>query len=325
MGRGHHDGCDDRRDVRIDHARVAYCWGLLRFNSFAGSRRPVAVPGGYRFTSISVGTFHSCALTAEGRAVCWGRYQFVSTDQQPPAPIVDTLRFSTLAVGNGYACGLVQQRLHCRERSALRFEPRVDSVRFQSVSSANGVVCALDLGGASWCWDYGERWPDTAQVVRGPVAFRALSGEWANRCAIGVDDAAYCWGPPGFEGDPPGGRVHSPVPGGLRFRTLSVGVDYACGLTLDDLAYCWGRNDRGQFGNGAKSVVYTNTPTAVTGDIRFASIATGYTTTCAVARDGRAYCWGNAYEGQVGDASPAPSVGTTDERLVPTRVANPLR
>jgi len=36
---------------------------------------PTLLPTGVRFTTVSAGTAHSCAVTAEGRAYCWGGNQ----------------------------------------------------------------------------------------------------------------------------------------------------------------------------------------------------------------------------------------------------------
>ena len=72
-------------------AGAAYCWGLnetgqLGTGSATGpesclgmnepfqpcSTVPVAVAGGLSFTAVTVGDLHSCGVTAEGTAYCWG-------------------------------------------------------------------------------------------------------------------------------------------------------------------------------------------------------------------------------------------------------------
>jgi alpha-tubulin suppressor-like RCC1 family protein len=59
-------------------------------------------------------------------------------------------------------------------------------------------------------------------------------------------------------------------------------------------------------------------PTPVMTDLRFIAIAAGGTHTCAVAQDGKAYCWGYNHLGQLGDGSVTP-------RSLPTAVATDLR
>ena len=58
----------------------AYCWGQgssgrLGNNSTTDSRIPVAVqmPAGVSFQSIAASSLHTCALTTEGKAYCWGQ------------------------------------------------------------------------------------------------------------------------------------------------------------------------------------------------------------------------------------------------------------
>ena len=57
----------------------AYCWGWNQYgrlgnNSTTNSSTPVAVqmPAGVSFQSIAAGNIHTCALTNEGKAYCWG-------------------------------------------------------------------------------------------------------------------------------------------------------------------------------------------------------------------------------------------------------------
>ena len=61
----------------------AYCWGWnnkgqLGNNSTTSSSTPVAVqmPAGVSFKSIAAGYYHTCALTNEGKAYCWGLNEY---------------------------------------------------------------------------------------------------------------------------------------------------------------------------------------------------------------------------------------------------------
>ena len=59
---------------------AAYCWGLgsaLGDSSFNNQSTPVAVVGGLTFRSLVAGggeifEEHTCGLTADGSAYCWG-------------------------------------------------------------------------------------------------------------------------------------------------------------------------------------------------------------------------------------------------------------
>jgi alpha-tubulin suppressor-like RCC1 family protein len=83
----------------------------------------------------------------------------------------------------------------------------------------------------------------------------------------------------------------------------------------DGQVWCWGASAHGALGDGggAASRPY---PRAVNSPaIRFKSVVAGGDHTCALAEDGRAWCWGQNLAGQLGDSSFA------NERLTPVRVA----
>jgi alpha-tubulin suppressor-like RCC1 family protein len=52
----------------------------------------------------------------------------------------------------------------------------------------------------------------------------------------------------------------------------------------------------------------------VAGGLRFSSLRVGRHYTCGVTTAGRGYCWGDNFDGQLGD-------GTTIQRKTPTPVA----
>ena len=111
----------------------AYCWGLnnqgqLGNNSTTNSRIPVAVqmPAGVSFQSIAAGYYYTCALTAEGKAYCWGQG-------------------SSGQLGNN-------------STTASRIPVAVQmpaGVSFQSITANNVHTCALTTEGKAYCWGYG--------------------------------------------------------------------------------------------------------------------------------------------------------------------------
>jgi alpha-tubulin suppressor-like RCC1 family protein len=46
--------------------------GVLGNGDTVHAAFPVSVSGNHRFTDISAGSFHACALRTDGNAFCWG-------------------------------------------------------------------------------------------------------------------------------------------------------------------------------------------------------------------------------------------------------------
>jgi alpha-tubulin suppressor-like RCC1 family protein len=178
-----------------------FCWGLGRTGAL-GTRegevigggwvvRPAAVAGGHTFATISADG-HSCGVTTNGRAYCWGSNASNQLGVGPttfgpenctatvhpcsttPVAVAGGLRFTTVIAGPDYACGIATSR-------------------------------------AAYCWgdnSWGQlgngttRGADAPARVLGGLTFRALStggtatiaGIAAVTCGVTVEGAAYCWG-----------------------------------------------------------------------------------------------------------------------------------
>lgn len=90
---------------------------------------------------------------------------------------------------------------------------------------------------------------------------------------------------------------------GTPFTRIDRGWDHACGLLQSGEAYCWGNGNRGELGTGAREIQAYPAPVQQR-DIRYTRISAGTQFTCALSTEGRAYCWGLAGEGQLGDGAP---------------------
>ena len=88
------------------------------------------------------------------------------------------------------------------------------------------------------------------------------------------------------------------------FSQITIGYAHTCAFTNEGKAYCWGWNNRGQLGNN--STTNSSIPVAVqmpAGVARFQSITAGGEYTCALTNEGKAYCWGLNFAGQLGNNS----------------------
>jgi alpha-tubulin suppressor-like RCC1 family protein/uncharacterized protein YjdB len=284
----------------VTTAGAAYCWGSndagqLGDGSTVDRTIPVAVVGGLTFAEVDPGVgYHSCGVTPQGAAYCWGSNTYGELGDGTTVE-----RTSPVAVAGG--------------------------LTFASVSAGMFHSCGVTTGGVAYCWGFdgnGELGDGTVAGSTSPVAvtgahtFASVSAGVAYTCGVTTGAAAYCWGANGYGRLGDGSTVDhwaSPVPvaGGLRFATVSARFDYACGLTTAGAAYCWGYNGDGEFGDG--TTANQATPVALAGGLTFATMGAGANHTCGVTTGGVAYCWGLNTHGELGD-------GTTGSSPVPARV-----
>lgn len=253
---------------------------------------PLSIRGPLFLTSATAGYFHSCGLSSEGSAYCWGSNE------------------------EGQVTGQGQ----------FRVVPAVaGAVQFSSISSGRSHTCALTPNGTPYCWGSsgaGQTGTSTGgsapQQLPGGFVFSSISAGYSHTCALTAAGAGYCWGSnsSGELGAPrPGGSPISPVDGGLSFRSISAGRLFSCGVTTDSKGYCWGDNSVGELGNG--TTTRTNSPSPVSGDLKFSMVAAGGFHACGLTVEGKAYCWGQNTSGQLGN-------GSFNFSMVPVPVAGSL-
>jgi len=282
----------------VTTAHVAYCWGgdngtfgHIGDGSMTARLTPVPVAGNLAFSSVGVGRLHSCGLTTDGRAFCWG-----TSDEGE--------------IGGGSVA-----------RSAVP-NPVSGGYTFVALAVGDWLTCGITTTGSVLCWGItvnGDGTTTSAKVPRlviGAPAFVSISGGvGGTMCGVTATAAAYCWGvnTAGQLGDGSTVARMSPVPvsGGLSFANVSPADATSCGLTVDGKAFCWGDNKYGGLGDGTN--ISSSVPVAVIGGHTFASITTGEHFACAVTTDGVPYCWGKNDYQQLGD-------GTTSNHNVPVRV-----
>jgi alpha-tubulin suppressor-like RCC1 family protein len=97
-------------------------------------------------------------------------------------------------------------------------------------------------------------------------------------------------------------------------RQLAVGGAHACLVKFDSTLWCWGRNDHGQVGDSTS--VDRNEPVlSADRNVGWASVTAGTSHTCALKRDGSAWCWGANPDGRLGS-------GDSDDHPSPVPVAS---
>ncbi len=268
---------------------VAHCWGLnqsgaLGIGSTDGDRHatPVAVEGGGRFGTITVGVGFACALGGGGAASCWGEGRNgelgdgTATSHFAPGRVAGGVTFTSLSAGSSHSCGVA-------------------------------------TSGAAYCWGLGwegelgvgappnvcfgtNACAQAPALVAGGYAWKAITAGQSHSCGITTGGDAYCWGRGVVVGQLGVGRDTStttpaPVAGGLKWTAITAGREHTCALASGGAAYCWGTNDSGQLGSGS-SVPSSNTPVPVAGGLALVALDAGGDHTCGLTTDGSVYCWG---------------------------------
>jgi hypothetical protein len=207
----------------------AYCWGSNDYGELGSgspmsgryNKQPTPVDGGIKFTEITAGNRHSCGLTSQGAAYCWGS----NAGRKLGSPDAS---FQGTAVPTRAAAGYV----------------------FSAIYAAGDHTCAQTAQNQVYCWggwvDYAANMPSSraAPTQIGPgVEFASIAEGNDAMCGVARNGAAYCWG----AGD---GAPLVRVPGTVPFASLSPGRDRTCGVGTDARIYCWGPGGVGGMGNG---------------------------------------------------------------------------
>lgn len=144
----------------------AYCWGTTAY-AWAGPT-PTAVQGTIMFSQISAGEYHVCGVAiADGQGYCWGRLDAQPLGQSVPtgtrlAPLVipGGLRFTSIAAGGNFTCGVTTSGSYCTgvtflsnsDRSNPTPIPLEDRHPFVTITAGMMHSCAIDKLGGGWCW-----------------------------------------------------------------------------------------------------------------------------------------------------------------------------
>jgi alpha-tubulin suppressor-like RCC1 family protein len=225
----------------------AYCWGRnadgqLGIGTNTGpesgnygpySATPVAVVGTLAFRQVTTGFYHTCGVTTDNRAFCWGLNKYGQ-------------------IGDS---STVFRRLKPSRVARTR--------QFRQVDAGAYHTCAVTTADRAFCWGEGRQgqvgngktylsfWP---KAVSGGLSFTRVSAALNHTCGETAGNRAYCWGLNGGGELGDGTNINRLVPvavaGGLYFSQLSAGAFHTCGRTPAAVAYCWGINNNGELGDG---------------------------------------------------------------------------
>ena len=339
-------------------AGAVYCWGanflgqLGDGNNGTDQDTPIRVLGGHTFASIATGFAHTCGIETAGPAWCWGLNIAgqlgdgnPGNDTDIPVPVQGGHAFVSLVGGLGFTCGLTTEREalcwgvndvgQLGDGNTGTDSPVPVAVlgghRFASIAGGGQHTCGLTTEGGVYCWGdngYGQlgdgktgQDSDVPVPIQGAHTFASVAAGSYHTCGLTTDAEAYCWGfnTSGQLGDgnlDQDSDTPTAVQGGYRFASIVAGTLHTCGLTTGQEALCWGDNTTGELGDGTNGAE-RDVPGLVLGNQKFASLTAGSFHTCGVTIDRTAYCWGWNGWGQLGDGN----VG--EDQYTPTPVVNP--
>lgn len=328
-----------------------FCWGR-RFNGDAASNAvntPRRVPLPRSVMHVGVGENHSCAVLAGGEAVCWGDGAHGALGREehatltvPATGALADYTVATVAAGGGHSCAVSADGTALCWGRGLNGElgtGRIEEThrpdffgrgffRFREVSIGQHHSCGIELDGRVLCsgWNvHGQLGGGFTVNLGAPQhinvdrRFTTISAGRHHTCGVDEEGRAWCWGR-GDHGQLGSGIRASalspaPVPDDLRFAAIAAGDEHTCALTHEGAALCWGDNLLGRAGQPA-DVERVPIPAPVHTELRFTQISAGSLHTCALAADGRAFCWGFGGFGQLGG-------GTMRSSHTPVAVAPP--
>lgn len=245
------------------------------------------------YSSVSVSHRVACALSTDGRVVCWGdNTQQWLTPTRPAGPVPTP---TMISLPNGQ--------------------------RWKSINVGDAYSnCGLSENDRAWCWGehhIGSFFTTQSRVpveVEFPANVRLLevqSGTYTG-CATTTARELWCWGDAHYIGDgnidPVRVPVRVPMPDNSTVESFNMGIGGICVITSSQRMYCWGDNSSGQFGLGYQQPYrYTHSWTPVLvpapqGEV-WAKASVSLNRICALTVSGKGYCAGDNYDGAFGDGT----------------------
>lgn len=192
-------------------------------------------------------------------------------------------------------------------------------------------TCARKPDGSVYCWGdnfYGQAGdgipfdagdgarPDILRPQRVPSLSNvaSLAAGDNHTCARKSDGTVFCWGY-NYYGQVGNGQnrnsVSTPTQVGGLNDALQVegGAAFTCALRASGGIVCWGANYAGQLGNG-NTGGDSPTPVPVAQITDAVAVAAGDSHACALRQGGAVSCWGNNFDGQIGNGQAGADVPT---------------
>ncbi|MFE6100820.1 Ig-like domain repeat protein [Streptomyces laurentii] len=259
------------------------------------------LPTGSAVTEVAGGSFHTLALTSDGRVLGWGENSVGQLgDGTTTSSLTGTQALMPAGLtATGVAAGLM----------------------FGVALASDGRVYAWGIGGQLGDGTTTDRTSPVEVLLPAGLTFTEVAAGAEHGLALASDGRVFTWGRnrSGQLGDGTTTDALTPVevdlPAGVTVTHLAGGISSSFALTSDGRILAWGSNASGVLGDGTTTNHLTPVETVRPDGVIFTDVE-GSTHALATTSDGRVFGWGANQFGQVGD-------GTTTDRLTPVEVAFP--
>jgi hypothetical protein len=262
------------------------------------------------FVAVAAGLEHTCGLTADGSAWCWGSNEYGQLGVED----------------DGTTCLREDREIPCRRAPAAVS----GGLTFQQLSAGGAHSCGLATDSRVYCWGDNLRGQVGDPAIRRsavpvPIATTALFIDVAaggeHSCALRTDGVAVCWGANdmgqiGVGSSASGFGAPTTLSAALRFASISAGTLRTCARAADGTPFCWGSTWVNRIG-GVEVTRSQSSPQRVQTGLFFSSLAVGANTTCGISVSSAAFCWEGNPAGAIGD-------GTSSGSLTPQPVSGGL-
>lgn len=202
-----------------------------------------------------------------------------------------------------------------------------------AVGTQSAHTCAIATNNNAYCWGWNgsgqlgdstnvnKKVPtlvSTSGVLSGKT-IKYITGGGDFTCALASDNNVYCWGENSMGQLGNNSTTDSLVPvqidmsgalSGMTILAVDSGYSHSCVIASDNNAYCWGQGTSGQLGHALSTdslVPVAVSKTGLFSDKTIKSVSAGTSSTCAIASNNNAYCWGAGGWGQLGNNAVANS------------------
>ena len=291
---------------------------------------------GLKVEQVSLGEYHSGAITEDGSLWMWGwninGQLGDGTTEEKHAPVKVMENVKMISLGE-YHSGAIKEdgslwMWGSNDAGQLgdgTTEEKLTPVKVmenvKSVGLGDFYSGAIKEDGSLWTWGdngYGQLGDGTNESKDIPVKImenvKNVSFSDVHSGAIKEDGSLWMWGDNGYGqlGDGTNGtyaaRKHSPVKVMENVKEISLGNAHSGAIKEDGSLWTWGWNYWGQLGDGTNED--KNTPVKIMENVK--NVNLGVACSGAITEDGNLWMWGANDKGQLGD-------GTNEDKNTPVK------